>query len=209
VKFTIQIIAFIVGLVILQKTTFTVEEYEQAIVLQLGRILEGPVKEPGLHFMMPFVNEVRVFDKRILQWDGAAGEVPTRDKKFIWVDTTARWQIEDPVLFYKSVPGEKVALGRIGSIIDGATKDVISSYNLIEAVRNSNTIFQDIKDRTAALQTAAKTDEEDLNAPTALDDVESITQGREKLSEMIAKRAGDVSEHFSKWFCTVPSPNKT
>lgn len=185
----ISLLLFIViALFLAQTATFTVQEHEQAIVVQLGKVQGDPITEAGLHFKVPFFHDIKYFDKRILQWDGQRGEVPTKDKKFIWVDTTARWKISNALVFYKSVRDIRTALLRIGPILDGATKDTVSNYNLIESVRNSNKILSDISEHAEeAKKLTAATDTNSLEE--IMTDVEEVKFGREKLSEMIAERA--------------------
>ena len=188
-----SLLGLIVLLFLVNVSTYTVQETEQAIILQLGKVSGDPVTKAGLHWKLPFVQEVKYFDKRILHWDGEVREVPTRDKKFILVDTTARWKIKDALLFYRSVRDIDNARFRMGSIIDGATKDTISSHDLIETVRNSNKIFSDIEENKRALKEQGET-EDVSEVDTVLDefvsDVKKVYRGREKLSEMIAERAG-------------------
>ena len=133
-------VAFMAALT-LNSTIYTVSEWQQAIITKFGKIVGEPITEAGVHFKYPFIHDVRYFDKRILNWDGEPSQVPTKDKKFILVDTTARWKIVDPVKFTQTVQNEMRAKRRITSILDGKTKNVISAYNLVETVRNTNNIF--------------------------------------------------------------------
>ncbi|RKZ09704.1 protease modulator HflC, partial [bacterium] len=128
--------------ILIANTLYVVEEQEQAIVTQFGKPVGGPVTEPGLHFRTPFVQDVNEFDKRLLDWDGAANEIPTADKRFIWVDTTARWRIVDPLLFMQTVKTYDAAQSRLDDIIDSATRDQISAQKLVELVRNSNRVLE-------------------------------------------------------------------
>lgn len=116
---------------------YVVNEAEQAIVTQFGRPV-GDVSEPGLHLKIPFVQKVNRFERRILKWDGDPNQIPTKDKKFIWVDTTARWRINDPLLFYKTVATERGAQSRLDDIIDSVVRDAVSSRLLVELVRGSD-----------------------------------------------------------------------
>ncbi len=116
---------------------YVVNEAEQAIVTQFGKPV-GDVSEPGLHFKMPFAQKVTRFEKRILKWDGDPNQIPTKDKKFIWIDTTARWRISDPLLFYTTVATERGALSRLDDIIDSVVRDAVSSRLLVELVRGSD-----------------------------------------------------------------------
>jgi membrane protease subunit HflC len=116
---------------------YVVNEAEQAIVTQFGKPV-GDVVSPGLHLKIPFMQKVNRFEKRILKWDGAPNQIPTKDKKFIWVDTTARWRIVDPLLFYKTVATERGAQSRLDDIIDSVVRDAVSGRLLVELVRGSD-----------------------------------------------------------------------
>ena len=116
---------------------FVVNEAEQAIVTQFGKPV-GDVVGPGLHMKIPFVQKVTRFERRILKWDGDPNQIPTKDKKFIWVDTTARWRIVDPLLFYKTVATERGAQSRLDDIIDSVVRDAVSGRLLVELVRGSD-----------------------------------------------------------------------
>ena len=140
------VFAIIFALVlVLRGSVYTVGEWQQAIITQFGKIVGEPVSRPGLHFKLPLVQDVRYFEKRMLNWDGNPDKVPTRDKKFIIVDTSARWLINDPVKFLQTVQNEERALLRIGNILDSKTKNIISKYNLVETVRNTNEIIVEIE----------------------------------------------------------------
>lgn len=116
---------------------YVVNEAEQAIVTQFGKPI-GDVSGSGLHVKIPFVQKVTRFEKRILKWDGDPNQIPTKDKKFIWVDTTARWRIVDPLLFFKTVATERGAQSRLDDIIDSVVRDAVSSRLLVELVRGSD-----------------------------------------------------------------------
>jgi len=121
---------------------YVVNEAEQAIVTQFGKPV-GDVVPPGLHLKIPFVQKVNRFEKRILKWDGDPNQIPTKDKRFIWVDTTARWRINDPLLFYKTVATERGAQSRLDDIIDSVVRDAVSGRLLVELVRGSDYKTQD------------------------------------------------------------------
>ena len=125
---------FILGL----SALFTVTEVAQVVVTRFGAPVGKPITEPGLQFKVPFVDEVHRFDKRYLAWDGDANQMVTSDKKYIWVDTFARWRISDALLFFQKVRNESGAQTRLDDIIDGATRTVIASQPLIEVVRTSS-----------------------------------------------------------------------
>ncbi len=120
-----------------QSVLFVVEEGEQAIVTQFGKPV-GEVKYAGLHIKIPLIQEVRRFDRRILKWDGDPNQIPTKDKRYIWVDATARWRIVDPLLFYTTVATEQGALSRLDDILDSVVRDAVSSHLLVELVRGKD-----------------------------------------------------------------------
>ncbi|MGB7950318.1 MAG: protease modulator HflC, partial [Candidatus Binatia bacterium] len=117
---------------------YVLQEGEQAVVLQFGRPVGAPVTEAGLHFKVPFIQEVRRFDKRLLIWDGDPNQIPTAGREFIWVDSTARWRIVDPLKFLESVATEAGAQSRLDDIIDSVVRDQVSSNSLVELVRSSS-----------------------------------------------------------------------
>ncbi len=121
---------------------YIVNEGQQVVITQFGRPVGNPVTLAGLHFKQPFIQETHYFEKRLLDWDGDPNQIPTKDKKYIWVDTIARWKIVDALKFLQSVGNEMNAHGRLDDIINSATRDVITSHLLVEAVRDSNRILE-------------------------------------------------------------------
>ena len=136
------IVVFLFIILVVPGCLYTVHQTEQAIVTQFGEPVGDAITEPGLHFKLPWIQKVLRFDKRWLPWDGDANQIPTKDKKFIWVDTYARWRIADPLAFYKAVRNEQQAQSRLDDIIDGETRNAVASYNLIEIVRSSDREFE-------------------------------------------------------------------
>ncbi len=130
----------LLALFLLSRSFYTLNETEQAIITQFGEPVGDAVQEAGLKFKLPW-REVHRFDKRWLPWDGDANQIPTKDKKFIWVDTYARWRIEDPLQFFVSVTNERQAQSRIDDIIDGQTRNAVASFDLIEIVRATDREF--------------------------------------------------------------------
>ena len=134
-------IALVLGaalLIVFAAAAYRVGEAEQVIITQFGDPVGAPVTTPGLHFKLPFVQQANYFDKRFLEWDGSPNQVPTKDKRFIWVDTYARWRIADPLLFFQRLRDERGAQSRLDDILDGETRNAVARYDLIELVRNSN-----------------------------------------------------------------------
>ena len=132
------LIAIVIFLIALLNSFFIVNEREQAIITQFGKPIGDAKVESGLYFKTPFVQTVLKFDKRILEWDGAANEIPTKDNKYIFVDTFARWKITNPLQFYKSARNEMLAQSRLDDIIDGAVRDEISNRFMSEIVRSTD-----------------------------------------------------------------------
>ena len=125
-----------VALLVANGMVYTVNETEQVIVTQMGKPVGSPVVEPGLHFKLPFIQQANYFDKRFLAWDGNPNQIPTKDKRFIWVDTYARWRISDPLLFFQRLRDQMHAQSRLSDILDGGTRNVVARHLLIELVRS-------------------------------------------------------------------------
>jgi len=124
--------------IIISNSVFIIREGEQAIVTQFGKPVGNAITQAGLHFKLPLVQTVSKFDKKILQWDGAANEIPTKDNKYIFIDTFARWRISDALQFFKSAKNEMLAQSRLDDVIDGAVRDEISNRYMSEIIRSSN-----------------------------------------------------------------------
>jgi len=120
---------------------FVVNEAQQVIITQFGKPVGEPITTPGLKVKMPFLQKANFFEKRFLEWDGDPNEVPTRDKRFIFVDTYARWRITDPLLFFQRLRDERGAQSRLDDILDGETRTSIAKHDLIEVVRSTNREF--------------------------------------------------------------------
>lgn len=128
----------LVALFIASTAIYTVDEAEQVIVVQFGAPVGDPITEPGLHYRIPFAQEVRRFDKRLLSWDGDPNQVPTVEEQFISVDTTARWRISDPLKFLQSVQNVQGAQNRLNDILDSVVRDKIASSELVDIVRSKD-----------------------------------------------------------------------
>ncbi|MEZ4873281.1 MAG: protease modulator HflC [Bdellovibrionales bacterium] len=203
-KFVIIVFVGILGGLSILSSAFMIHEGRQAVITQFGKPLRV-VKDPGLHFKVPFIQDVRKIDLRILSWDGFPNQIPTKDKKYIEVDTTARWKITDPLKFIQTVQDEGGARSRLDAILDGITRDVISGSNLVEAVRNSNDIFAVIESKKKAATEAAnkirkdtgESDEEarvrnrlSIEEPDEISgEIERVGIGREELSRLIVEKA--------------------
>lgn len=137
-KNIIALILAVLVLIFLTTATYVVDETEQVVLTFLGDPEEEPIVTPGLKFKLPFFHKVHRFEKRFLEWDGEANELPTLDKRFILVDTFARWRITDPLLFFERLKDERGAQTRLDDILDGETRNAIANHDLIEVVRSSN-----------------------------------------------------------------------
>lgn len=151
-KKSLFIIVAVVLLFVGYNSTFIVDETKQAIVTQFGRPVGEPIMEPGLHFKVPFIQVVQFFDRRFLEWDGDPNQIPTRDKKFIFVDTYARWEITNPLQFFLRLRDERGAQSRLDDILDGETRNAVASNDLLDLVRSTNRepevtddIFEDLE----------------------------------------------------------------
>ena len=138
-RISILLSAMVVGIVFLATGLYIVEETQQVIITRFGEPVGDAVTDPGLHIKIPFVQQVNYFDKRFLEWDGAANQVPTRDKRFIWVDTYARWRISDPRVYLERLRGdEATAQSRLDDILDGETRNSVARHDLVQVVRTTN-----------------------------------------------------------------------
>lgn len=128
----------VVVLIAIMSSTYLVAETDQVIITQLGQPVGRPITTPGLHLKLPFIQTAHVFEKRFLEWDGSPNQMPTKDKRFIWVDMYARWRITDPLKFFQRLRDERGAQSRLDDILDGETRNAVASYDLIELVRSTN-----------------------------------------------------------------------
>ncbi|HEX6259915.1 MAG TPA: protease modulator HflC [Woeseiaceae bacterium] len=119
-------------------SAFVIDQAEQGIVVQFGEPIGDVIADPGLHWRIPFIQEVRRFDRRLLAWDGDVSQIPTLGREFIVVDTTARWRIADPLQFLRSVRDEPGARARLDDIVDSVSRDIVSGTELEEIVRSAD-----------------------------------------------------------------------
>lgn len=135
------IIIAVVVLIIFSSAAYVVTETDQVIITQFGKPIGNPINMPGMKFLVPFIQKANFFEKRFLEWDGDPNQVPTKDKRFIWVDTYARWRITDPLKFFQRLRDERGAQSRLDDILDGETRTAIANHNLVEVVRSTNREF--------------------------------------------------------------------
>lgn len=173
-KSKLIIILSIVFAVLLFNGIYILDETKQAIVTQFGKPVGEPRTDPGLNFKVPFLHKVQFFDKRYLEWDGDKNQVPTKDKKFIFVDTYARWEITNPLQFFIRLRDERSAQSRLDDILDGETRNAVASHDLLDLVRSSNRdpeITEDFMEEIEVL--------------------EDISVGRARIEEIILKKANE------------------
>jgi membrane protease subunit HflC len=135
---TFIVLIAVIALLVLTRAGFVIDQAEQGIIVQFGEPIGGVISEPGLHWRVPFIQEVRRFDKRLLGWDGDVSQIPTLGREFIIVDTTARWRIADPLQFLRSVRDELGARTRLDDILDSVVRDIVSGTELEEIVRSAD-----------------------------------------------------------------------
>jgi membrane protease subunit HflC len=173
------VLVIVVG--VLSSALYTVRETEQVVVTQFGKPVGEPVMTPGLKMKMPFVQRVHAFEKRFLEWDGDPNQIPTKDKRFIWVDAYARWRITDPLKFFQRLHDERGAQSRLDDILDGETRNTIAKHELIDLVRSTNRPF------------VVAEDVAELSQPEANERVEF---GRQRLTAEVLqnarRRTGDL-----------------
>lgn len=163
-KITTIVILVFLALIVALNSIFVVKETQQVVITQFGKPIGESIKEAGLHVKKPFIQKAHFFEKRYMEWDGDPNQIPTKEKKYIFVDTYARWEITDPLQFYKRLTNERGAQSRLDDIIDGETRDFVASHKLKEVVRSSNRearsegkISELIKDSLAQIQKGRKT----------------------------------------------------
>ena len=175
---------------------WTLQEGEQAVLLQFGRIV-ATHQQAGLKLKTPVIDRVVKFPEKILSWDGAAQRIPTEENQFIWVDTTARWRITDPKLFYESVTSTDQAASRLDDIIDSEVRKIISRNPLTEAVRNSD-VINEIERRNVFATAGAENEIDDSVIVDTFTQVTfpSIQTGRSRLSDQVLAEARRLIPQF-------------
>lgn len=171
----------IVLLLVMLDSVYIVSEMNQVVITQFGEPIGGAVTTAGMHAKVPFVQKTNYFEKRWLEWNGDPNQIPTKDKKYIWVDTYCRWRISDPLVFFQRVRDERGGQSRLDDVVDGETRNVIANHDLIEIVRASNRKFE-LSEEAALL---------DLSG--VIGDIEF---GRDKLSRMILENASRITSEF-------------
>ena len=173
--------AALLALLVAADGIYTVSETDQVVITQFGEPMGGPVNTAGLHLKTPFIQKANVFEKRWLEWEGDPNQIPTKDKKYIWVYTYARGRISNPLVFYQRVRDERGAHSRLDDIIDGNTRNVIANIDLIEVVRTSNRAFENTEE-TAILETSEM--------------IVKIQTGRQKIARLILDDASKITPEY-------------
>jgi len=174
-KLIIQLAILAVLLIVIVDAFYLVNETEQVVITQFGKPVGDAKVTPGLKIKLPFIQKINFFEKRYMEWDGDPNQVPTKDKKFIFVDAYARWQITDPLQFFKRLTDERGAQSRLDDILDGETRDYIAGHNLEEVVRTSNRV---------PMPSGAIGEE-------IGDTLSDISVGRQKIEDMILKSSNE------------------
>ncbi|MFH1996098.1 MAG: protease modulator HflC [Candidatus Omnitrophota bacterium] len=172
----------VVMLALVSGAVYTIDETMQVVITQFGKPIGEPITEAGLHFKRPFIQKAHYFEKRLLEWDGDPNQIPTKDKKYIWVDATARWKIADALKYLQSVGSETNAQARLDDIVNSATRDAITGHRLVEAVRNTNDILQ-----------TKEIEEDTILTDEALD---TIKFGREVITREIIEKARRLAPQY-------------
>jgi membrane protease subunit HflC len=175
-------VAVFAGFIVLTSAVFVVQETQQVIITQFGEPVGDPIDSPGLHLKVPFIQKANFFDKRFLEWDGSPNQVPTKDKRFIWVNTYARWRISDPLLFFQRLRDEMGAQSRLDDILDGETRSAVARQDLVEVVRSTNRAKEEIDLSEEELLVVGEAQDE----PAIL---EAIENGRMAITREILENA--------------------
>ena len=171
------LILIVIGLIFTAVNGFYIlEEGRQAIITQFGRPVGQPITEAGLHFKLPFVQEVTYFEKKILIWDGDPNQIPTNDKTFVYLDVTARWRIADALVFLQAVNNESRAQTILDDIIDGTVRDLVNKNDLVEIIRSSDFSPETMTNSAVEL--------------------ERLQYGRDKISSMIHEAASKITPKY-------------
>jgi membrane protease subunit HflC len=173
--------AVVVALVLLAGAVYIVSETNQVIITQFGEPMGKAVTTAGVHLKMPFIQTANYFEKRWLEWEGDSNQIPTKDKKYIWVETYCRWRISDPLVFFQRVRDERGAHSRLDDIVDGETRNAVANYDLIEIVRSSNRVFEQ---------------SEDAAAKDASEVIAKIQLGRDKIAKIILEKVDKITPEF-------------
>ena len=179
------LVVLVIGVYVLKSSIYTVNEVEQVIITQFGKPVGAPVTDAGLKFKVPFVQEINPIDKRVLEWDGAPSDMPTKDKLYISVDLYARWRITDPLQYFLRLRDERSAQSRLDDILGSETRNAVAKHELIEIIRTS-------KNRVPLRDELLTNAERDLNMGTLV----PIQKGRKQVEQEIFAAAAEKVRVF-------------
>lgn len=179
-KTVIVVLIALVSMFVLASSIYTVDEVEQVIITQFGKPVGDPVTDAGLKFKVPFVQEVNPIDKRVLEWDGAPSDMPTKDKLYISVDLFARWRIVDPLQYFLRLRDERSAQSRLDDILGSETRNAVAKHELIEIIRTT-------KDRVPLRDAVLATAERGANMGALV----PIEKGRKLVEQEIFSAAAE------------------
>jgi membrane protease subunit HflC len=180
---TLLAVGIFLVLLTLSSSLYTISETEQVVITQFGAPVGQAHTDAGLHMKVPFIQSLHVFDKRWLEWSGDPNQIPTKDKKYIWVDTYTRWRIKDPLRFFQGVRDERSAQSRLDDIVDGETRNVIADNDLIEVVRSTDRAFPENEENA------------DVDMGTAVI-VGKLEMGRDKITRAILEKSRPIVAGF-------------
>ena len=189
----ISVIIAVFLILLLSGAFYTVSEWDQVVVTQFGRPVGNPKTEAGLKFKIPFIQDIHRYERRIMRWDGDPKEIPTRDKRFIYVDTTARWRIVDPQKFLEVLGTDTQAYAKLDDIIDAVLRDYVSANPLVELVRTTNEMptVEDVEGKVLSPF------QDEATAP------ETVRLGREKITRAILTEASKAMSAFGMYLVDV------
>jgi membrane protease subunit HflC len=173
------IVLGIIVLIVLGSSLYIVNEYDQVIITQFGKPIGDPITTPGLKIKTPLVQKANRFEKRFLEWDGDPNQLPTKDKRFIWVDMYARWRITDPLLFFQRLRDERGAQTRLDDILDGETRNAIANHDLLEVIRNT-----DREAQQSELESRDETGLEPISVGRDMIRMEILTNAKPRTSDL-------------------------
>ncbi len=200
-----------IAIILIAESIFVVSETEQVVITQFKKPVRKAIKDSGLHFKIPFIETANRFEDQVLQWDGEGNRIPTKDKRYLWVDTTARWRIEDPLKFMKSFPFREDSQKRLDDILNGKVREVISTHTVIEIVRSTNRIFEILKKQEAENLKTTNEQKKEMKSSSSEDSssasvssvdtenkVERIREnnGRDKVRSEIFERSKPIIKEF-------------
>jgi membrane protease subunit HflC len=185
IRLVAMVVALAIGTYLLMNSIYTVSEVEQAIITQFGRPVGDPVTSAGLKFKVPFIQDVNLIDKRVLEWDGNPSDMPTKDKLYVSVDLFARWRIVEPLQYFLRLHDERSAQSRLDDVLGSETRNAVAKHELIEIIRTT-------KDRVP-LRDAVVTD---AGRPLDVGSLVPIQKGRKQVEQEIFAEAAQKVRVF-------------